>query len=223
MIRIMLVDDHEVVRMGIEAALSAAEGMTVVASVSDGAAALAEAPISVPDVVLLDVLMPGMDGIETCRRLREEIPDTRIVMLTSHTAEDAVFAAIMAGASGYLLKNTSSRAIVDAVRSVAEGRSTLDPSVTAGVLDRLRAVDASSGVPGLRDLSEREHEVLLLVAEGLTNLEIAERLVLSPHTIRNHVSSILGKLDLRRRSDAAVFATRHGLTDGVDDDSGEAD
>jgi DNA-binding NarL/FixJ family response regulator len=216
MIRVMLVDDHEVVRLGIESAIDAAEGMTVVASVADGSTALTEAPVVAPDVVLLDVLMPGMDGIETCRRMREELPETRVVMLTSHTDEDAVFAAIMAGASGYLLKNTSSRAIVDAIRSVAEGRSTLDPSVTAGVLERLRTTDANSGVPGLRDLSEREHEVLLLVAEGLTNLEIAERLVLSPHTVRNHVSSILAKLDLRRRSDAAVFATRHRLTD-VDD------
>ena len=219
MIRVMLVDDHEVVRMGIESAVEAAEGMTVVASVSDGSKALSEAPVVAPDVVLLDVLMPGIDGIETCRRMLEELPETRVVMLTSHTDEDAVFAAIMAGASGYLLKNTSSRAIVDAIRSVAEGRSTLDPSVTAGVLDRLRAADVNSGIPGLRDLSEREHEVLLLVAEGLTNLEIAERLVLSPHTVRNHVSSILAKLDLRRRSDAAVFATRPGLTDADGGDS----
>jgi len=219
MIRVMLVDDHEVVRMGTESAVEAAEGMTVVASVSDGSKALSEAPVVAPDVVLLDVLMPGIDGIETCRRMLEELPETRVVMLTSHTDEDAVFAAIMAGASGYLLKNTSSRAIVDAIRSVAEGRSTLDPSVTAGVLDRLRAADVNSGIPGLRDLSEREHEVLLLVAEGLTNLEIAERLVLSPHTVRNHVSSILAKLDLRRRSDAAVFATRHGLTDADGGDS----
>ena len=219
MIRVMLVDDHEVVRMGIESAVEAAEGMTVVASVSDGSKALSEAPVVAPDVVLLDVLMPGIDGIETCRRMLEELSETRVVMLTSHTDEDAVFAAIMAGASGDLLKNTSSRAIVDAIRSVAEGRSTLDPSVTAGVLDRLRAADVNSGIPGLRDLSEREHEVLLLVAEGLTNLEIAEHLVLSPHTVRNHVSSILAKLDLRRRSDAAVFATRHGLTDADGGDS----
>ncbi len=220
MIRVMLVDDHEVVRLGIESAIYIAEGMTVVARLADGATALAEAPVVVPDVVLLDVLMPGMDGIETCRRMREELPDTRVVMLTSHTNEDAVFAAIMAGASGYLLKNTSSRAIVDAIRSAAEGQSILDPSITAGVLERLRTADVNSGIPGLRDLSEREHEVLLMVAEGLTNLEIAERLVLSPHTVRNHVSSILTKLDLRRRSDAAVFATRHRLTDAGDAEPG---
>jgi len=213
MIRIMLVDDHEVVRMGIEAAIEAADGMTVVASLSDGASAIAEAAVASPDVALLDVLMPGMDGIETCRRLREELPDTRIVMLTSHTDEDAVFAAIMAGASGYLLKNTSSRALLESIRAVAEGRSTLDPSVTAGVLDRIRKSDPTSDIPGYKDLSEREQEVLLLVAEGMTNLEIAERLVLSPHTVRNHVSSILTKLGLRRRSDAAVFAERHNLAD----------
>jgi two-component system, NarL family, response regulator DevR len=213
MIRIMLVDDHEVVRMGIEAAIEAAEGMTVVASFSDGASAIAEAAVASPDVALLDVLMPGMDGIETCRRLREELPDTRIVMLTSHTDEDAVFAAIMAGASGYLLKNTSSRALLEAIRAVASGTSTLDPSVTSGVLDRLRKADPNSDIPGFKDLSEREREVLLLVAEGMTNLEIAERLVLSPHTVRNHVSNILTKLGLRRRSDAAVFAERHNLAD----------
>ena len=213
MIRVMLVDDHEVVRMGIESAIEAADGMTVVASLGDGTTALKEAPVVAPDVVLLDVLMPGIDGIETCRRMREELPGTQVVMLTSHTDEDAVFAAIMAGASGYLLKNTSSRAIIEAIRSAAEGRSTLDSSVTSGILERLRTADANSGVPGLKDLSEREHEVLLIVAEGLTNLEIAERLVLSPHTVRNHVSSILTKLGLRRRSDAAVFATRHRLTD----------
>ena len=219
MIRVMLVDDHEVVRLGIESAIDAAEGMTVVASLSDGKTALHEAPVIAPDVVLLDVLMPGMDGIETCRRMREELPDARIVMLTSHTDEDAVFAAIMAGASGYLLKNTSSRTIIDAIRSAAEGQSTLDSSVTTGVLERLRTADINSGVPGLKDLSEREHEVLLIVAEGLTNLEIAERLVLSPHTVRNHVSSILTKLGLKRRSDAAVFATRHRLTDAPKTDT----
>jgi two-component system, NarL family, response regulator DevR len=213
MIRIMLVDDHELVRMGIQAAIDSADDMQVVGSLPDGASAIREAPIARPDVVLLDVLMPGIDGIETCRQLREESPETRIVMLTSHTDEDAVFAAILAGASGYLLKNTSSKAIVDAVRAVFEGRSTLDPSVTAGVLERLRNSDSADAAPGLKDLSEREQEVLVLVAEGMTNLEIAERLVLSPHTIRNHVSSILTKLDLRRRSDAAVFAERHHLTD----------
>jgi DNA-binding NarL/FixJ family response regulator len=212
MIRIMLVDDHEVVRMGIQAAIDSAADMQVVSSLPDGTQALKEAPIARPDVVLLDVLMPGMDGIETCRRLREELPDSHIVMLTSHTDEDAVLAAIMAGASGYLLKNTSSRAIIEAVRGVAEGRSTLDPTVTAGVLERLRTADSTDD-SGLKDLSEREQEVLVLVAEGLTNLEIAERLVLSPHTIRNHVSNILTKLGLRRRSDAAVFAERHNLTD----------
>ena len=220
MIRVMLVDDHEVVRLGIEAAIEAAEGLTVVASLGDGASALKEAPIISPDVVLLDVLMPGIDGIETCRRMREELPGTQVVMLTSHTDEDAVLAAIMAGASGYLLKNTSSKAIITAIRSAAEGQSTLDSSVTTGVLERLRTADINSGIPGLKDLSEREHEVLLIVAEGLTNLEIAERLVLSPHTVRNHVSSILTKLGLRRRSDAAVFAAQHRLTETGDTEHG---
>lgn len=213
MIRIMLVDDHELVRMGIQSALDSTADMQVIGSHSDGALAIEEATVTRPDVVLLDVLMPGLDGIETCRRLREVLPETRIIMLTSHTDEDAVFAAILAGASGYLLKNTSSRKIVDAIRAISEGGSTLDPEVTAGVLERIRKSDQAEEDDGLKDLSEREQEVLILVADGMTNLEIAERLVLSPHTIRNHVSSILSKLALRRRSDAALFAERHHLTD----------
>lgn len=205
----MLVDDHEVVRLGIQSAIESTDDLKVVSSVSDGETALREAVVCRPDVVLLDVLMPGLDGIETCRRLHEELPETKVVMLTSNTDEEAVFASIMAGASGYLLKNTSSRAIVDAIKSAANGMSTLDTAVTQGVLQRIRSSDPTGGIPGLVDLSEREREVLLLVAEGLTNLEIAERLVLSPHTIRNHVSSVLAKLNLRRRSDAAVYAERH--------------
>ncbi len=152
MIRIMLVGDHEVVRMGIEAAINSGEDMRVVGSFSDGPAAIKEAPIVAPDVVVVDVLMPEMDGIETCRQLRESLPDTRIVMLTSHTDKDAVFAAIMAGASGYLLKNTSSQEIIDAVRAVAEGRSTLDPAVTSELLERLRTVDPNSDVTGVEGL-----------------------------------------------------------------------
>ena len=213
-IRVLIVDDHEVVRLGLRAALEPEDDLEVVADAGDAEAALREADVHRPDVVLMDVRMPGTDGIQACRTLREALPDTRVVMLTSYTDEQAVFASIMAGASGYLLKNTRRAELLRAVRSAAAGESLLDPGVTGRVLDRLKELSSKEEDREVGLLSEREKEVLTLVAQGLTNKEIASSLVISENTARNHVSHILDKLGLSRRSEAASFAAQHGFLDG---------
>ncbi len=211
--RVLIVDDHDVVRFGIGAVLDLEPDLEVVGDAGDAATAVEAARTLQPDVVLMDVLMPGMDGIEGCRLLLESAPDAQVLMLTSHGDRDAVMAAIMAGASGYLLKNTGRAQLLSAIRSAARGESQLDPSVTSAVLERLRALaDANEGREADR-LSDREREVLNLVAHGKTNNEIAGQLTISPNTARNHVSHILDKLGLSRRSEAATFAARHGLID----------
>ena len=210
-VKVMIVDDHEVMRYGLRAVLEPEEDMEVVGDWGDAEAALREAEISRPDVVLMDVRMPGTDGIEACRLLRASLPETRVVMLTSYSEEQAVFAAIMAGAAGYLLKNTRRADLLSAIRSAAAGDSLLDPGVATAVLARLRKLTTSEQDREASSLSEREREVLVLVAQGLTNKEIAARLIIAENTARNHVSRILDKLGLSRRAEAATFAAQHGL------------
>ena len=212
-------DDHEVVRLGLRTALESEEDIEIVGDLGDATVALREAEISRPDVVLMDVRMPGLGGIEACRMLKEQLPETRVVMLTSYSDEEAVFAAIMAGAAGYLLKNTGRAELLDAVRSAARGDSLLDPGVTTRVLSRFRDLAEKEQDREVASLSEREKEVLALVAAGKTNREIAEALIISDNTARNHVSRILDKLGLNRRSEAATFAAQHGLL-RKEDDSG---
>ena len=212
-IKLMIVDDHEMVRLGMKTALEPEEDMEIVADVGDARVALTEAEIKRPDVVLMDVRMPGMDGIQACRLLRERLPETKVVMLTSYSDEDAVMASIMAGAVGYFLKDLGRSELLEAVRSVAKGRSLLDPAVTAQVLARLKDLTTKEEAKETARLSVREKEVLALVAEGLTNREIADKLIISQHTARNHVSHILDKLGISRRSQAATFAAQHGLID----------
>lgn len=219
MIKVMIVDDHEVVRLGLRAALEPEDDIDVVGDLGDAQLALTEAEIRRPDVVLMDVRMPGMDGIQACRALRESLPETRVVMLTSFSDEQAVSASIIAGASGYLLKNARRADLLRAVRAAASGESLLDPSVLAPVLERFRDLEAKEQTREVASLSAREREVLALVAEGLTNKEIAAELVISENTARNHVSHILDKLDLTRRSEAAVFAAQRGLL-RTDDSAG---
>jgi DNA-binding NarL/FixJ family response regulator len=218
-IKVMIVDDHEVVRLGLRAALEPEDDIDVVGDLGDAQLALTEAEIRRPDVVLMDVRMPGMDGIQACRALRESLPETRVVMLTSFSDEQAVSASIIAGASGYLLKNARRADLLRAVRAAASGESLLDPSVLAPVLERFRDLEAKEQTREVASLSAREREVLALVAEGLTNKEIAAELVISENTARNHVSHILDKLDLTRRSEAAVFAAQRGLL-RTDDSAG---
>ena len=202
--------------MGFRSAMEPEDDMEVVSDVGSAGAAVREAVVSRPDVVLMDVRMPGVDGIQACRTLKDALPDTRGVMLTSYSEEEAVFASVMAGASGYLLKNACRAELLDAVRSAARGESLLDPSMVGVVLDRLRRLTAEEEDREVSSLSEREREVLACVARGLTNKENAAALVISEHTARNHVSHILDKLGLTRRSEAATFAAQHGLLDTED-------
>ncbi|MDA0770772.1 MAG: response regulator transcription factor [Chloroflexi bacterium] len=211
MIKLMIVDDHEVVRLGLRSALELEDDMELMGDFADAKEALREAELLKPDVVLMDVRMPGMDGIEACRAMRDITPETRVIMLTSYSDQQAVFASIMAGASGYLLKNTGRADLLNAVRSVAGGVSLLDPAVTKQVLEKLKALTVKEEAREVEMLSDREREVLALVADGLTNKEIAAQLVISGNTARNHVSRILDKLGLNRRSEAAAFAAQHGL------------
>jgi len=207
--RLMIVDDHEVVRMGLKAALEIEDDFTVVAEAANGKEAIEKARAHQPDIVLMDVRMDVMDGIEACREIRSELPSTRVLMLTSFAEEETVVAALLAGAAGYVLKNVARARLLEALRSVARGESLLDSRVTRSVVEKLVGMQAKPADGD--DLTAREREVLVLIAEGATNKEIAAKLVVSENTARNHVSHILSKLGFSRRSEAAAYAVRKGL------------
>jgi two-component system response regulator DevR len=207
--RLIIVDDHEVVRMGLRAALEVEPDFTVVAEAANGRDAIDQARAYQPDIVLMDVRMDGMDGIEACREIRSELPATRVLMLTSYAEEETVVAALLAGAAGYVLKNVPRSRLLEALRSVARGESLLDSKVTRAVLDQLMQRNAAGEQDD--ELTPREREVLVLIAEGATNKAIAAKLVVSENTARNHVSHILAKLGFSRRSEAAAYAVKKGL------------
>ncbi|HYM16002.1 MAG TPA: response regulator transcription factor [Dehalococcoidia bacterium] len=209
--RLMIVDDHEVVRMGLRAALEVEPDFIVVAEAGNGQDAIDKARAHQPDIVLMDVRMDGMDGIEACREIRNELPATKVLMLTSFAEEETVVAALLAGAAGYVLKNVARSRLLEALRSVAAGESLLDSKVTRAVLDKLVAQRQSAPVDDGAELTAREREVLALIAEGATNKEIAASLVVSENTARNHVSHILSKLGFSRRSEAAAYAVKKGI------------
>jgi two-component system, NarL family, response regulator DevR len=202
--RIMIVDDHEVVRLGMRAALEAEPDLKVIAEASNGAEALAKMPVLDPQLILMDVRMEKMNGIEACREIKSRNPDVHILMITSYTDDDAVISSILAGASGYLLKHVSRADLLRSIRLVASGRSLIDSKTAKQAMERLTQVPGS-------ELTEREREVLTLVARGYTNKQIADTLFVSEKTARNHVSHILDKLGLSRRSEAAAFAVEHKL------------
>ncbi len=206
--RIMLVDDHDVVREGLRALLGRRDGFSVVAEAGTVAQSIAEAERAQPDVIIMDVRLPDGSGIEACREIRQTRPDTKVIILTSYADEEAVFASILAGASGYLLKQTRGTQLSDAIDAVARGESLLDPAVTAKVMERVRNANERKKDDPLANLTEQEHKILLLIAEGKTNKEIAEEVFLSDKTVKNYVSNILSKLNLRRRSEAAAFIAR---------------
>ena len=210
-IRILVVDDHGIAREGLKMVLGLEPDFDVVGEAADGEQAVARALKLRPDVVLMDVLMAGTDGIEACRRIKSDLPDTKVLMLTSYDAAQAVESALLAGASGYLLKNGGREDLLNGVRAVATGQSLLSPEITAKVLERFADLTRRERERENDLLSEREKEVLGLVARGMTNREIAADLILSEHTVRNHISHILDKLSLSRRSQAATYAAQHGL------------
>ena len=207
-ITLLVVDDHEVVRQGLVALLGRRPGFQVVGEAGTVAEAIEGARRFQPDLVIMDVRLPDGSGIEACREIRADLPETRVVMLTSYPDEDAVLSAIVAGASGYLLKQVRARDLVAALETVARGESLLDPAVTGRVLDRVRRIATSTEPDELAQLTPQEQKILLLVAEGKTNKEIASEVFLSDKTVKNYVSSILAKLNLERRAQAAAYMAR---------------
>jgi DNA-binding NarL/FixJ family response regulator len=214
--RVMVVDDHEVVRQGLVALLSRRQSFEVVGEAGTVAEAIAGARRHEPDLVVMDVRLPDGSGIEACREIRSELPKTKVVMLTSYPDEEAVLSAIIAGASGYLLKQVRGRDLVNALESVGRGDSLLDPAITERVLERVRRVASGVEHDELADLTAQERKILMLVADGKTNKEIAGDVFLSDKTVKNYVSSILAKLNLQRRAQAAAFVARHRLQDDHD-------
>jgi DNA-binding NarL/FixJ family response regulator len=204
----LVVDDHEVVRQGLVGLVGRRPNFQVVAEAGTVAEAIEAARRFRPDVVIMDVRLPDGSGIEACRQIREEFPETRIVMLTSFPDEDAVLSAIVAGASGYLLKQVRGRDLVAALEAVGRGESLLDPAVTGRVLERVRRLATGDRPDELADLTAQEQKILLLVAEGKTNKEIAGEVFLSDKTVKNYVSSILAKLNLERRAQAAAYMAK---------------
>jgi two-component system, NarL family, response regulator DevR len=206
--RVMLVDDHEVVREGLRALLNRRPGMAVVAEAGSVAQAIELATKEKPNVVVMDVRLPDGSGVEACREIRSRMPETRMIMLTSYGDDEAIIQSILAGASAYLLKQTRGQQLGDAIEAVARGESLLDPQVTRRVLDQMR--NMANGTRGDKEsqLTENEHKILKLIAEGKTNREIAAKVFLSDKTVKNYVSSILRKLSLHRRSEAAAYSAR---------------
>lgn len=206
-VRVLLVDDHEVVRRGLRDLLSTESDVEIVAEAGGVDEAMVRAAATKPDVAVIDMRLPDGDGLELCGRLRDLVPSPRCLVLTAFDNEQALVAAINAGASGYLLKQVRGQDLVNAVREVAAGRSLLDPVTTARVLDRLRR--ASDRSPDELDaLTEQERRVLELIGEGLTNRQIAERLFLAEKTVKNYVTSVLAKLGMERRTQAAAWIAR---------------
>jgi DNA-binding NarL/FixJ family response regulator len=204
-IRVFLLDDHEVVRRGVGELLDNEPDLEVVGEASTAAQALARVPAVRPDVAVLDVRLPDGDGVTVCRELRSRLPELHCLMLTSFADDEALFDAIMAGAAGYVLKQIRGTELVDAIRTVATGQSLLDPATTARMLERMRTAAARSDP--LAELTNQERTVLTLIGEGLTNREIGERMFLAEKTVKNYVSSLLAKLGMQRRTQAAVLAT----------------
>jgi len=213
-IRVMVVDDHAVVRKGIRALLSETEDLEVVAEADGMRQAIENVERMTPDVVVMDVRLADANGIEVTRDIRARRPEVRVLMLSSYADEEAVLAAIMAGAAGYVLKQIEGDDLVRSIRAVANDENLLDPRVTRGILDRLRAHPHLAKDRKLGRLSAQEEQILSLIAEGLTNRQIGEQMHLAETTVRNYVSSVLNKLEVARRAEAAAYLARHRTRPG---------
>ena len=213
MLKIMLVDDHEVVRLGIKALLSNYPTYEVVAEAANADEAVSTAEEYQPDVIIMDIRLPGKSGIEATKEIMEIMPDTKIIMLTSFAEDDLLFDAINAGAYGYILKQIGSDDLINALDAIGRGEALLDPALTQKVFRRVREASRKATDEAFATLSDQEIRILALISEGKTNKQIAADIFLSEKTVRNYVSSILSKLNLKTRSEAAAYAVKHSVED----------
>ena len=213
--RILLVDDHEVVRLGLKALLERHPQFDIIGEASSAREALEQVANHHPDVVVMDIRLPGTSGIEACEEITTRFPETRVLMLTSYAEDEMLFSAIRAGASGYVLKQIGGEELVRALEAVARGEALLDPAVTQRVFQEVRRAVKEEEASAFIHLSQQEKHVLLLVSEGKTNREIAKSLFLGEGTVRNYVSSILSKLGVSNRAEAAAYAVEHNLREYI--------
>jgi len=211
--RILIVDDHEVVRLGLKALLEQHPHFEVVAEAANAKEALEKVESHSPDVVLMDIRLPGASGIDACEQITENFPDTKVIILTSYAEDEMLFSAIRSGASGYVLKQIAAEDLIKAVEAVGRGEGLLDPAVTQRVFQEVKRAVREEEASAFANLSQQEKHVLLLVSEGRTNREIAKNLFLGEGTVRNYVSSILSKLGVSNRAEAAAYAVEHSLRD----------
>jgi DNA-binding NarL/FixJ family response regulator len=211
--RILIVDDHEVVRLGLKALLDQHPHFEVIAEAANAKEALEKVERYSPDVVLMDIRLPGASGIEACEEITENFPDTKVIMLTSYAEDEMLFSAIRSGASGYVLKQIAAEDLIKAIEAVGRGEGLLDPAVTQRVFQEVKRAVREEEASAFANLSQQEKHVLLLVSEGRTNREIAKSLFLGEGTVRNYVSSILSKLGVSNRAEAAAYAVEHSLRD----------